>query len=79
MTSPERRDTDGNSVSMPLFAFVMTKMKASPSLPQLRLKAVGEDQPSRHDKEDTVAMKQRLIDWTKYLQTSCVLDQSRIK
>ncbi|KAM3173565.1 hypothetical protein ACTXT7_012266 [Hymenolepis weldensis] len=79
VTNPERRDANGDSVSMPLFAFVMTKMKASPSLPQLRLKAVGEDQPSRHDNEDTVAMKQRLIDWIKYLQTSCVLNQSRIK
>nr|CDS32073.1 methyltransferase protein 13 [Hymenolepis microstoma] len=79
VTNPDRRDGSGDSLSMPLFAFVMTKMKASPSLPQLRLKSVGEDQPIRHDGEDTGAIKQRLIDWIKYLQTSCILDQSRIK
>ncbi|KAM7536185.1 hypothetical protein Aperf_G00000102185 [Anoplocephala perfoliata] len=79
VTNPERGDAEGASFSMPLFAFVMTKMKASPVLPQLRLKAVGEDQLSRPDQEVKAVIKQRLIDWIKYLQTSCVLDQSRVK
>lgn len=74
MTNAEERPVD--SISLPLFTFVMTKMKPAPVLPQLRLKAFSDDQPCRPIQED---LKQRLADWIKYLQISCILSQSRIK
>ncbi|KAH9284764.1 hypothetical protein ECG_02724 [Echinococcus granulosus] len=74
MTNPEQRVAD--SVSLPLFTFVMTKMKPAPVLPQLRVKAFSDDQPCRPIQED---VKRRLADWIKYLQTSCILSQSQIK
>ncbi|KAL5108703.1 eEF1A lysine and N-terminal methyltransferase [Taenia crassiceps] len=74
VTNPEERPTD--HISLPLFTFVMTKMKPAPVLPQLRLKALSDDQPCRPIQE---GLKQRLVDWIKYLQISCILSQSRIK
>ncbi|VDK40427.1 unnamed protein product [Taenia asiatica] len=74
VTNPEERPAD--SITLPLFTFVITKMKPAPVLPQLRLKAFSDDQPCRPIQED---LKQRLADWIKYLQISCILSQSRIK
>ena len=76
VTHPVVKEAD--SPSLPLFVFVMTKMKASPVLPQLRLKTLSDNQPSRPIEEKGEAVKKRLIDWIKYLQISCILEQSRI-
>ncbi|VDM35440.1 unnamed protein product [Hydatigera taeniaeformis] len=74
VTNPEERSAD--STSLPLFTFVMTKMRPSSVLPQLRLKTYGDDQPCCCIQED---LKQRLADWIKYHQISCILSQSQTK
>uniref|UniRef100_A0A5K3FGT9 Methyltranfer_dom domain-containing protein n=1 Tax=Mesocestoides corti TaxID=53468 RepID=A0A5K3FGT9_MESCO len=70
VTSPIKEHP--GSFSLPLFAFIMTKMKPSPNLPQLRLRTILEDKPCSPISEN---LKNRLVDWIKYLQSFCVLEQ----
>ncbi len=70
MTQPQQDQE--KEFKLPVFAFVITKMKESPVLPQLRLKTFQDEQPCRPIGGSEDELKERLANWIQYLQSSCI-------
>lgn len=74
MTQPEPIKVGDSMVCLPVFGFVMTKMRPSVSLPQLRLKTLHEKQSNKPISENLEAS---VLAWIKGLQNGPQLRYKR--